>query len=188
MDPFMLFSSAVTLLGIVGDYKQYKSSKRQAARIEEIARDNARLQRMEVEEQERRMREEQKQVEGLNKARAAASGYRENKSAALYLQHVVDQHKKEIDWLQTSSEMRIDIMQKEASMEADAIRQAGKASLWNALGRTATAVFYAREAGLFSTKADLLRDASVMTQKPYWELPDKRYAVSNPWAPLPAGY
>lgn len=181
MDPFMMFAAGVTLLGVVGDYQMYKESKSRAAQVEQIARENARLQRMEAEEAERRMRREQAEKEGLAKARAAASGYRENKSAALYLQDMVKEHDKEIEWIRLSTRTKENIIMQEAAIEASAIREQGKASLWNAVSRTATAAFYAREAGLFSTQADLLKDATLMAEKPFWQ--SGRYAVNNPFAP-----
>ncbi len=183
MDPFMLFAAGVTLLGVVGDYQMYKESKSQAARVEEIARENARLQRMEAEETERRMRKEQEKQRSLTRARAAASGYRESKSAQIYLSEMTKEHETEIEWIRMSSEMRQNIMIQEAAMEADAIRAQGKTSLWNAVGRTATALFYAREAGLFSTKSDLLRDAQNLAGQEYWTTPDSRYGINNPFAP-----
>ena len=180
----MLFTAGVTLLGIVGDYQQYKESKKSAARIEEIARDNARLLREEAKETERRMRRDQEKTEGLMRARMAASGYIENKSATLYLEDVKGEHGKQIDWIRTSTKSRANIIIKEGAFEAEAIRQAGKSSLWNAAGRLGTSLFYAREAGLFSTQTDLLRSAEVHASKPYWT-DNSRYAMNNPFASNP---
>ena len=186
MDPFMMFAAGVTLLGIVGDIEMYKESKSRAAQVEQIARDNAKLARMEAQEQERRLREEQKQIEGLTKARMAASGYSENKSATEYFTYLLGEHKKEIDWITTATDMKINISLQEAAMEADAIRSQGKAALWSGAQKFATAAFYANEAGLFSTQADLLRDAQTLTNQPYWQAPgSSRYAINNPWAPSP---
>ncbi len=93
------------------------------------------------------------------------------------------EHENNIEWIRTSSEMRQNITIQEGAMQADAIRAQGKAALWNAAGRVATAAFYAREAGLFSTKADLLRDAQNLTNQDYWQVPGSRYAINQPWAP-----
>lgn len=179
MDPFSIVPVITSLIGAYGSYKQYQDSKENAAEIERIAQQNARLMRMENAEVERRAKLEQEAVEGEARARSFASGYKSSESANLYIKGLEEEHDKQLDWLEYSGEKQVSIMLQESRLEADILRQQGKASLWNMASNVGMAAFYANEAGLFTTKADLLRDAAVFNSYPHLPV-DNRLTILNP--------
>lgn len=117
----------------IGAIRGRKASKKAAREQEAIARENAALERKEVQEALRRTGETFHRLEQTTTARAAASGLG-GTTPQRYIDVMKQTHASELAWMEKSGMSRAAIMEREGRAAASITRAQGTANMWSGLG------------------------------------------------------
>ncbi len=140
---------------VVSGISKLRGARRQDDAAEEgqkIAYENAANTRLENAETERRAARSIAQVEGENRARAAAGGTKQNNANTTSVADaLVSENKKQFSWLQVSGETRAKAIERGADYQRQIGEAQADASRWGAVSDFAGAVGAASYTGVFDS-------------------------------------
>ncbi len=144
-----------TAFGIKTSRDAAKDQRRAAAESEALGRENAAAIEAETAESARRLSKQQAETESLAQAKAAASGAG-GKSQTTFLESMVGEHGRQLDWLKQSGRSQASIARRAGASQGRVGRSQAKATeaagVGNFLQSTGTFASQSTKAGWWDTK------------------------------------
>ena len=144
--------ATLSLIGGVQGYNAAQEAEDLADERRAAAERQALLDARRLEEQSRRQAEEDYRLRSAALARAAASGATVEGSVADYLEHMEEEQRRQLEWLNTAGAMQIRLNLEGEMLAADAMETRANAQAWQSLiGGFVQGWGYLNQGGFFDT-------------------------------------